>query len=76
MAGEAFLLPSHALHTQVMNKAHIAQQRYEAQVAQEIAVLRAADHPAVSRLYAHFEDATSIYAVLEYCTQGVTAICH
>eukprot|EP00667_Euglena_gracilis_P002213 EG_transcript_2213 len=54
----------------VMNKAHIAQQRYEAQVAQEIAVLRAADHPAVSRLYAHFEDATSIYAVLEYCTQG------
>ena len=53
-----------------MNKAHIAQQHYEEQVAQEVAVLRALDHPAVSRLYAHFEDATSIYAVLEYCSQG------
>jgi len=34
---------------QVMDKKHLREQNYEAQVAQEVAILRTLDHPAVSR---------------------------
>eukprot|EP01012_Entosiphon_sulcatum_P014126 TRINITY_DN19222_c0_g1_i1.p1 TRINITY_DN19222_c0_g1~~TRINITY_DN19222_c0_g1_i1.p1 ORF type:complete len:916 (-),score=172.36 TRINITY_DN19222_c0_g1_i1:16-2721(-) len=54
----------------VMDKCHIEEQCYEEQVRQEIEVLKSLDHPAISRLFAHFEDAKHIYLVLEYCPQG------
>ena len=59
------------LAAQVMDKEHIQQQNYAQQVAQEIHVLKSLDHPSVSRLFAQFEDAKNIYAVLEYCPQGL-----
>ena len=40
------------------------------QIEGEILIHKKMDHPNVLKMFAHFEDATNVYLLLEYCSKG------